>query len=385
MTATFRCEHCGAMMTQDGRAGQKVRCPHCGAKVRLPTALEAMPRPIVPPQGQEDGHPPDEAAEVEPALACAAAAAVPWLFSTMLHVGVFLIMFFLVMLSAPPVKETVVYRPTDPVANKPGPSGRMSEPRDSERRDPSNKRPSTTVRGRQRPKKIEIGQTEKPVPLASQVDGSEKGSDGPLGLTNQIGGFFNIGPGGPGGGAAFHIVYVIDGSGSMSVAFDAVRAELIRSIAHLDRLQDFHVIVFANNQVLEGPGGRLAEAELPNRQAAGRFIRNVAPGGQTEALPALQRAMQVLRYADPHRPGKCVFLLTDADFAGVTGGSAYRTRDGRRLQGNEAVVQYLRENAPDDVSINTILFRLKDASAHKVLQTIAGEHHGQFKYVSPDE
>ncbi|MCD6303876.1 MAG: hypothetical protein J7M21_02820, partial [Planctomycetes bacterium] len=88
----------------------------------------------------------------------------------------------------------------------------------------------------------------------------------------------------------------------------------------------------------------------------------------------------------PSRPGKLIYLLSDGDFAGVTGGSIYQTDDGRTLQGNEAVVQWLRDNnKKKDVYVNTFLYLSKQESAIKVMQKVAQENGGRFKQISADE
>ena len=102
-------------------------------------------------------------------------------------------------------------------------------------------------------------------------------------------------------------------------------------------------------------------------------------------LPALKRAFQLLKYSDPRRPGRLIYLLSDGDFAGISGGSTYKG-----LDGNEAVVQWLRDNNPKQeakglVHVNTFLYLNKDAEAIKVMKTIKEENGGRFKLISRDE
>ena len=60
--------------------------------------------------------------------------------------------------------------------------------------------------------------------------------------------------------------------------------------------------------------------------------------------------------------------------------------DGKTLNGNEAVVQWLRDNnTKKDVYINTFLYREKDLTAVKVMQVVAAENGGRYKFISPDE
>ena len=107
-------------------------------------------------------------------------------------------------------------------------------------------------------------------------------------------------------------------------------------------------------------------------------------------MPGLKRAFQVLKYADASKAGRVIYLLSDGDFAGMPGGSQYRTADGKVHRGNEAVIQWLRDNNPKEekkglIRVNTILYRNKDEEAMKVMETIAKDSGGRFKLISPDE
>ena len=187
-------------------------------------------------------------------------------------------------------------------------------------------------------------------------------------------------------GNACHVVYVIDRSGSMAAMFDQVRMELLRSTSRLKPVQDFTVILLGNNKCIEGPGKKLVSADIDSKLAAVRFLKPITASGQTTVLPALKRAFVVLGQADKSKPGKLIYLLSDGDFAGVTGGSTYVTEKGRRLRGNDAVVQWLRDhNKEQAVRINTLLLHSKSKAAVKVFQTIAKENGGRYRHISPDE
>jgi hypothetical protein len=56
------------------------------------------------------------------------------------------------------------------------------------------------------------------------------------------------------------------------------------------------------------------------------------------------------------------------------------------LNGNEAAIAWLRENnTKKDVYVNTFLYREKQQSAVKVMQTVAADNGGRYKFVSADE
>jgi len=264
--------------------------------------------------------------------------------------------------------------------------GGVLNPRTKTRSRDRNKTRTVVKRYTKREERVDKGKTEKTVELlAPSADGS-RGGAAELGLTNSNsrGGpksrFFGF------GGNAHHIVYVVDRSGSMAVAFDLVRHEMLKSISRLQPVQDFDIILFANNKVIEGPRKRLAAADNANKLAAQRFMRQITASGQTTALPAMRRAFKVLQAANPRKPGKLVYLLTDGLFAGITGGSVYQAENGATLRGHKAVVQWLRDNNKDKkILINTFLYQSKDPVAVEVMQTIAHENGGRFKQISADE
>ena len=170
----------------------------------------------------------------------------------------------------------------------------------------------------------------------------------------------------------------------MAPMFDEVRVEMLRSIGRLSPAHSFHIVLFSDNEMIEGPAQRLAPATDEHKLAAVRFLQKQHASGRTTALVALKSAFAAFRYANG--PGNLIYLLSDGDFAGVTGRSRYRAADGKEYKGNEAVLRWLAENNRNHtVQINTFLLHSRDRAAVNVLQTIAHEHDGRFKYISPAE
>ena len=189
-------------------------------------------------------------------------------------------------------------------------------------------------------------------------------------------------------GEAHHVVYVIDRSGSMAPTFDEVRVQVLESIDCLRPTQDFSIVLFGNNKYIQGPRKRLVAANAENKLAAAGFLKPITARGPTIALLALKRAFTVLKYADKTRPGKLICLLTDGDFAGVTGGSTYVTEDGKTVHGNEAVVEWLRDHnkhVDGAVHIHTLLYLSRQSSAVQVMQAIARDSGGTYKHISADD
>jgi len=396
MAVEFRCENCGKMLSVDAAPGSLVKCPHCRKKVTVPEALASLPRPHVPPNAtpsatRPQAPPPqgDEEEAEEPvesdAVMGAMAMIMPWVISVFLHLGLFLIMLFLVMVSTGRGVEGKNVVIPDAVLNPLRPGGVM-DPRTKTLSRSQNEKRTVVKRYTKREDRVDKGKTEKTVELLAPSADGAKGGAAELGLTN------SDSRGGPrsrffgSGGNAYHIVYVVDRSGSMAPTFDEVRIEMLKSISRLQPVQDFDIILFAENKVIEGPRHRMVPADQTNKLDAVRFMNAQRPAGQTTALPALKRAFTVLKYADNRKPGKLIYLLTDALFEGMTGGSVYQTPDGKSLHGHEAVITWLRDNNKDKtVYINTFLYESKEDTAVKVMKQIALEHGGRFKQISADE
>ena len=180
--------------------------------------------------------------------------------------------------------------------------------------------------------------------------------------------FFGTG----GGGNVYHVCYVIDRSGSMIDTFDAVRQEMLVSISRMRPIQDFHIILFAEGSPKELEHKRLVSATDRYKEDAAKFLEPVRAEGKTDPVPALNRAFDVLASADiTKRQGKLIYLLTDGVFPD-----------------NAKVLDAVRKRNGGDkktVLINTYLYGNRPPEAEKVLQAIAAENGGRYKYVSSDE
>jgi hypothetical protein len=188
----------------------------------------------------------------------------------------------------------------------------------------------------------------------------------------------------------FNIVYLVDRSGSMAPTFEQVRIEILKSVSKLQPEQDFTIILFGDDQFIEGPQKRLVPADLANKRAADNFLKDITATGSTTVLPGLKRAFQVLNYVGFRKPGRVIYLLSDGDFAGMSGGSTYTAADGRVLNGNEAVIQWLWDNNPKEgktgrVHVSTLLYLSRDEEAIKVMETISKDSGGRFKLITYDE
>jgi len=184
------------------------------------------------------------------------------------------------------------------------------------------------------------------------------------------GGFFGMGGGGRGrgGGLAKHVVYVIDRSGSMLATFDAVRNEMLTSIGQLSEKQNFHVIFFSDGPPQEPVDKRLVPATSEFKGKATDYLKGIFAKGQTDPIPAINRAFDVLEKGDG-AGGKVMFLLTDSAFPD-----------------NQKVIDVCKaRNGKKDIHIFTFLYGDRAKEAEETMKTVAADNGGKFKFVSAEE
>lgn len=155
------------------------------------------------------------------------------------------------------------------------------------------------------------------------------------------------------------ICYVVDCSGSMQGIFCRVQKELIKSVEGLEADHYFYVIFFASDKLYEYGDGRLMRATPQVKSAICKFIRSVRPAGTTNAMAALERAMQ-LRDAPA-----VIYFLTDG--FELAGDSAYSFAQ---------KVLAMRKNFAPATKINTIGFWVQGWDG-KILEKIAKQSSGE--------
>jgi len=397
MNTTFRCEYCGRPMPLAFQEGTtQARCPHCGKLIKIPASLAALPHPHVDADAIE-GRPVEDAELVGaavPAGECERgeqilAAAMPWLLSALLHLGLAVIMLFIAMVSVPapadpPLRPRAVARlqPVRKLKPPKAPSPKLPDLPSSD----AMKKYRQKMNESKAPIRDDTGKDKK-VELTPDRPGAEIeiviGREGGDGIFDRIGdgdgddddGDDGDDDDGEGGGLrADHIVFVIDRSGSMVGKFDSVRMAMCLRVSYLDPDQEFHAVLFADNNVQENTPHRLVRPTPENKITLVEFLEGIRPSGQTGPLPALRRAFAVLknaRKADGTEGVKLMYLLTDGEF-----------------RENDKVVEAIRQmNAKGrgQVYINTILYGARPPKAVKVMKVIAEENKGRYIYASPDE
>jgi len=380
MGVEFRCENCGKLLNVEAEPASRIACPYCKAKVMVPAGVASLPRPQVA-GGPDNGAPPPEAPaeeeyydEGQAALMGTMAKVMPWVISLFFHAGVLVILAFITIVMFKSTAPAQIEPPdTDYPSDDPG--GQLN---------PGDMNPELAARSMERINQDQwakrdskiplnnVGESTNQVALYAAGGGAAGGSSAAFGtLTGGAGrgpkgNFYGT------GGAAYHIVYLVDRSGSMLETFDEVRQEILRSISRLRAGQTFHVIFFSEGQPKENRPRRLVYATVPNKREAAKYLRTVQPQsttGQTDPIPGLKRAFEVLGNSPGKKRGKLIFLLTDGVFFD-----------------NEKVEKAIEAmNASKIASIYTILHRYKDEEAMKVLRAIAAKNRGKFKFVEAGE
>lgn len=139
--------------------------------------------------------------------------------------------------------------------------------------------------------------------------------------------------------AAERLCFVVDCSGSMFGRMGLVRRQLSEAVSRLTPDQFFSVLFFGGNgRILETGAGRLQRAVPAAKQEAIGLVESVRPEGQTDALPALARAMRLK--TEDGQGADLIYFLTDGfdlDQEG-TAGLAERAEEMRRTLAPQAVI-----------------------------------------------
>jgi Mg-chelatase subunit ChlD len=146
-----------------------------------------------------------------------------------------------------------------------------------------------------------------------------------------------------------------------------VRKKLAESIKSLQPDQYFYIIFFGGDRLLEFGDGRPVRATERAKSTAYDFIDSVRPAGQTNAMAALERAVQIRD--DSGFSPSVIYFLTD--------GFELTTEDAQEF--SQKVASLLKRFAPA-TRINTIGF-WPQSDDRRMLETIARQSGGEFVFV----
>ncbi len=220
--------------------------------------------------------------------------------------------------------------------------------------------------------------------LASGSNSSATGNTGLSGMSDALGPAGGLSGGGltafgpPGGGGGLfegigdgdggnnrRIVFVCDSSGSMQGEKQFLLFDELRSvITGLEPVQAFNIIFFSGTDA-NMAFNELRPATLPIERQASDFLETVAMTGQTNPIPALRQAFAM----EPD----LIFFLTDGAFNNIV---SYDEVTG-------TIRSLYRESSSKPV-INTIQFIDQEQAAAEVMESIATETGGRFRFVGRD-
>ncbi len=161
------------------------------------------------------------------------------------------------------------------------------------------------------------------------------------------------------GGSATRLVYILDHSGSMVDSFDFLRMEVLRSVNKLVPVQSFAVIMYSEDVTVLGPE-KLMDATAPNKQSFKDKIELIrAAGDNDNKLDPFEKAF---RKAFAMKP-ELIYFLTDGAF-------------------DPKLVEVIQElNKDRKVVINTLAFIRDDPKYIDQLRKMATDNKGQYKLV----
>jgi len=306
---------------------------------------------------------PEEVAQPEDAMTTY----LPWTVSILLHVGLVMLALFVVWSTVMAQQEEKIVIPTARLSATPG-APLQIKPTPRLKADPVARRTVSPLRDKT------------PVQLLSQPQ-SDATLVGVLGASGDANPFEAAISGGGelraqflgSGGNARRIAFVIDASGSLIDTLPFVIRELKRSINQLSPRQQFTVIFYQGDDVIEvepeGIDTKRATAKMKqdviNQLAEDKYL--VSPKGSSNPVRALRTAFE-------YQP-QLVFLLSDA----ITGQGQYEMDQPRLLKEIDNVNRM-------GTKINTIQFLYPDplleAGLRGTMELIAEQSGGVYKYVS---
>lgn len=164
------------------------------------------------------------------------------------------------------------------------------------------------------------------------------------------------------------VCFVVDASASMYGRFNTVRRQLKETIASLQSDQQFYLIFFRADQLLENGDGKLIVVNGTSKAAAFDLIDKTHLRGGTNALAAIERAMQIRDGSG--RPPALIFFLTDGfDLTDDGSSDSFISR-----------IDSLRQKLAPTAVINTLGFWATPAD-QAILNAVAQKTGGQFLHL----
>lgn len=328
----------------------------------------ATPRPDAPPSTPPPippGH--DDRAGVGEEINATLLALLPWGISIIFHAGLVLLAIFVVWSTVAGIDDDEVIVPIARLSETPG---APLQQKTFERVKTTTKTTRRTVTPTQS-KSTLTSKVKTQAALIGVAGGPSKAS--PFGAQIATGAQFDTKFFGSGGNAR-RLAFLVDWGGGMIDLHPQILAELIRTIQQLNEKQQFTVIFFQGDRIIEAPPKGLKQATADMKQQIADWLQpypgGVPPQGRNNPVAALQRALK-------YKP-QLIYLLSD----NLTGAGKFEM-DQRRLI---AEIEAANVSA---TKINTIQFVYRDPLSRLglpgTMELIADRTGGVYKFVSgPD-
>lgn len=324
----------------------------------------AKPSPAPPPSNLPDG---DDRPGIGEEINTTLLALLPWGISIIFHAGIVLLAIFVVWSTVAGIDEEEVIVPIARLSETPGAPLQQKTFEKVKTTSKSTRRTVTPTQS----KSTLTSKINTQTALIGVAGGASKAS--PFGAQIASGAQFDTKFFGSGGNAR-RLAFLVDASGSLIDTFPFVIQELKRTIQQLNEKQQFTVIFFQGDRVIEVPPAGLKQATAENKQAVAEWIdptdHNVTPFGKSNPVPALQRALK-------YKP-QLIYLLSD----NITGAGKFEI-DQRRLI---AEIEAANTSA---TKINTIQFLYPDPLSKLglpgTLELVSKRTGGVYKFVDARE
>lgn len=302
----------------------------------------------------------------------------PWGISVVFHAAIVLLAVFVAYTAVVQVPEEEIVIPVVKLSATPGAPLQVKEP-DSVKQSSQNRNTQRRVVQRQTaPQQTTnalTGKVETSTAIIGSSGGLGSGKASPFssGLDGAAGAGFKASFFGSGGNAR-RIVFIVDATGSLIDTLPFVIQELKKTVQQLSERQQFAVIFFRGDGVVEVPPRGLKVADARNKQAVIEWIdlknHNIEPGGKANPVKALQAALA-------YKP-ELLFLLSD----NITGEGQYEI-DQKNL------LDEIKRANTSGTKINTIQFvsadPLERMGLKGTMQLIAEQTGGIYRFVDEKE
>jgi hypothetical protein len=148
--------------------------------------------------------------------------------------------------------------------------------------------------------------------------------------------------------------------------FALLRAELTKAISGLKPVQAFNIVFFFDGPKADSVDhlDALLVATPDNKRKAYKFMEDFSTTGQTDPLPGIRLAFKM-------QP-QLIYFLSDGEFNNL-------------VPYEQVMAEIDKLNKDRKTRINTIQFGKYDKQAEEVLQKIASEHGGSYRFVSEED